>query len=185
MGGCCGKSKVAFESDTQAHAAASIAWLIEVTLGVAVEIEWGERMEPATAKDLIELLAERATAWHALWAVFYTVSAAVVALVASGKVATKRRWLVSAIVAVGFLFFAGGNYLALEQVRKQRVALVEFVKEKAVKELHVRTAAEALMPPSVCELRAYHWGLCLFVVILLFAIPALQKTAKSGSSGPS
>jgi hypothetical protein len=136
-------------------------------------------MNPADAKELIGLLSERASAWQALWTVFYTVSAAIVTLIASGKLLPKYRWLASSVAAAGFLLFAAGNYRALDEVRKQRVALVQFVTEKAKDAPQIVAVADASVPPTLRDLRAYHWGLCGFVVVLLFAIPALQKAPEA------
>jgi hypothetical protein len=134
-------------------------------------------MESAQAKELVGLLSERAGAWQALWTTFYTVSAAIVTLIASGKFLPELRWVASSIAAVGFLLFAAGNYSALGALRKQRDAMVHFVKDKARDDPYITVLAEASAPPDLAKLRMYHWGLCVFVVVLLFAIPAFQKAA--------
>jgi hypothetical protein len=126
------------------------------------------------AKELISMLSERSSAWQALWTVFYTVSAAIVTLIASGKLLPEYRWATSSVAAAGFLLFAYGNYRALDELRKQRNAVVEYVKENAKDCPHIFAVAEAASPPTLYNLRAYHWGLCAFVVVLLFAIPAFQ-----------
>jgi len=136
-------------------------------------------MDPSAAKELIGLLSERASAWQALWTVFYTVSAAIVTLIASGKLLPKYRWLASSIAVAGFLLFAAGNYRALDELRKQREAIVEYVKIKAKDTPQIIAVAEASAPPSLADLRAYHWGLSVFVVVLLFAIPAFQKAPEA------
>lgn len=136
---------------------------------------WSTIMDVSTAKELIGLLSERASAWQALWTVFYTVSAAIVTLIASGKLLPKYRRVASTVAVAGFLLFATGNYKALNELRKQREAVVEFVKDKAKDTPHIIAVAEASAPPSHSELRIYHWGLCIFVVVLLCAIPAFQK----------
>ncbi len=134
-------------------------------------------MEAAAAKELIGLLSERASAWQGLWTTFYTVSAAIVTLIATGKILPKYRWAASLLAVVGYLFFAAGNYRALDELRKQRNAVVEFVKVKAKDTPQLIAVAEASAPPSPTELRIYHWGLSIFIVALLFAIPAFQKAA--------
>jgi hypothetical protein len=132
-------------------------------------------MDTAAAKDLVTMLTERANVWQGYWTVFYTVAAAIVTLVASGKLLPRYRLLTSVIAVVGFLVFAAGNYKALSTTRVQREALVAFVKEKAASSPHVMAIAEAAEPPTLSELRLYHWGLCVFVVTLLIAIPAFQR----------
>ncbi|MGQ0794347.1 MAG: hypothetical protein ACT4NX_09755 [Deltaproteobacteria bacterium] len=132
-------------------------------------------MEPSTAKELIGILSERASAWQALWTVFYTVSATLVTLIASGKLLPKYRYIASSVAVVGFLLFAAGNYQALNDMRTQRSAIVEYVKEKAKDSPQIITVAEAAAPPSLTQLRIYHWGLCVFIVVLLVALPAFQK----------
>jgi hypothetical protein len=132
-------------------------------------------MDAAEAKELIGLLSERAGAWQTLWTTFYTVSAAIVTLIASGKFLPKRRWFASAIAAAGFLLFTAGNYQALGELRKQREALVSFVKDKARDSRHITAVADASAPPGAAKFRIYHWGLSVFVVVLLFAIPAFQR----------
>jgi hypothetical protein len=134
-------------------------------------------MEPSNAKELIELLSDRATAWHALWTVLYTISAALVTIIASGKFLPKYRRLASSIAVLGFLLFAAGNYEALDQMRQQRAAVVEYVKEKAKDSPQIIKVAEASAPPDQMSLRIYHWGLCIFVIALLVALPAFQKKA--------
>lgn len=136
-------------------------------------------MDVSDAKQLIGLLSERSAAWQALWTIFYTVSAAIVTLIASGKLLPKYRWVASSIAVVGFLLFAAGNYRALDEVRKQRDAIVQFVKDKAKGTPQIIAVAEASAPPSLSDLRLYHWGLCGFVVVLLFAIPAFQKAPEA------
>jgi hypothetical protein len=79
------------------------------------------------------------------------------------------------VAVAGFLLFAAGNYKALDELRKQRDAVVQFVTEKAKDSPQIIAFAEASAPPSIAELRVYHWGLCVFVVVLLCAIPAFQK----------
>jgi hypothetical protein len=132
-------------------------------------------MDASAAKELIALLDERASAWQAYWTVFYTVSAAIVTLVASGKLLPRYRKLASLIAIAGFLVFAAGNYQALATMRVQREAVVEFVKERAAGSPHIVKVAEASAPPTQMQLRAYHWGLCLFVAVLLAALPAFQQ----------
>jgi hypothetical protein len=137
-------------------------------------------MDLSDAKNLIELLAGRSSAWNALWTVFYTVGAAIVGVVASGKLLSRRRTVASAIAVCGFLVFAAGNYVALEEMRKQREAVVAFVKKKAVEKQspEMATLAEASSPPTANELRAYHWALSLFVVALLMLIPRFLAAPK-------
>lgn len=136
-------------------------------------------MTPSDAKELIGLLAERSAAWQALWTVFYTVSAAIVTLIASGKLLPKYRWVASSIAVAGFLLFAAGNYRALDELRKQREAVVQFVKDKAQDTPPIIAVAAASAPPSLSDLQLYHWGLCGFVVVLLVAIPAFQKAPEA------
>src|SRR4030095_1458380 len=88
-------------------------------------------MNTSDAKDLIELLAGRSAAWNALWTVFYTVGAAIVGVITTGKLISNRRSVASLIAVVGFLVFAVGNFKALDEMRKQRGAVVDFVKAKA------------------------------------------------------
>lgn len=142
-------------------------------------------MDPSDAKTLIELLADRSAAWNGLWTVFYTVGAAIVGVVASGKLLSKHRAAASAIAVLGFLVFAVGNYQALEEMRKQREAVVTFVKKKAVekKSDEITALADASAPPTSAELKAYHWALSLFVVALLVLIPRfLSAPAMSNPS---
>lgn len=124
------------------------------------------------------LLADRSNAWKGYWTVLYPVAGAIVTLVASGKLLPRYRWLASSLAAVGFLVFAAGNYHALDSMRVQRNAVVAFVKEKAANSPQIAAIAEASAPPTQTELRVYHWGLCLFVVVLLFAIPPFQQPPK-------
>lgn len=137
-------------------------------------------MDPSDAKNLIELLAGRSSAWNGLWTVFYTVGAALVGVIASGKLLSKHRTAASAIAVLGFLVFAVGNYQALEDMRKQREAVVAFVKNKAGEKQSTEIAAlaEASAPPSTVELRVYHWSLSLFVVTLLVLIPRFLSAPK-------
>ena len=137
-------------------------------------------MSTSEAKDLVSLLAERSNAWQGLWTLFYTVSAATITLIASGKFMPKYRVHASILAAVLFLLFAGSNYMALEEVRKQRVAVVEFVKEKADGSPPIIAVAAAGVPPGCTQLKSYYWGICAFVVVLLWAIPAFQKQSTDG-----
>jgi hypothetical protein len=137
-------------------------------------------LSTSEAKDLVSLLAERASAWQGLWTLLYTVSAAIVALIASGKLMPEHRGTVSTIAAVGFLLFAVGNYIALYDLQKQRVAIVEFVKEKATGSPHIIAVAQAAAPLRLVWLNVYHWGLCAFVIILLFVMPAYQGRPSGG-----
>jgi hypothetical protein len=138
-------------------------------------------LDASTAKDLTQLMSERAAAWNGLWTVFYTVSAALVTLIASGKLLPKYRIAASSIAVVGFILFAAGNYRALNEMRKQRAAVVDFVIEKAKETPQIIAVAKASVPPTLQDLRIYHWGLCVFVVVLLVAIPAFQKTRSDTS----
>jgi hypothetical protein len=133
-------------------------------------------------KELIELIAMPLSIWQSLWTTFYTVSAAIVALVTSGKILPKMRRLVSTIAALGFLIFAVGNYEALAQVREQRVAIVCHVSAAAADNPHIREFANASEPTSLFWLRFYHWGLCIFVLVLLFGMPAFQKDEDNKAS---
>jgi len=82
-------------------------------------------MNTSDFKDLIELMAGRSAAWNALWTVFYMVGAAIADVIASGKLISNRRSLPSLIAVVGFLVFAVGNFKALDEMRKQREAVVD------------------------------------------------------------
>jgi hypothetical protein len=149
---------------------------------VAVRIITGQAviMSTSEAKDLVSLLAERSNAWQGLWTLFYTVSAAIITLIASGKLMPKYRVGASIIAAFLFLLFAMSNYMALEELREQRAAVVEFVKEKANDSPPIIAVAEAAVPPSYTQLKLYYWGLWAFVVVLLWAIPAFQKQSTDG-----
>lgn len=131
-------------------------------------------MESSTAKELIGLMSERASSWQALWTVFYTVSAALVTLIASGKFLPQHRLAASLISIIGYMLFAAGNFLALDGMRKQRKAVIEFVKDKAIESPYILAVADASAPPSQNRLRFYHWGLCIFVIVLLAVIPKFQ-----------
>jgi len=137
-------------------------------------------MDAADAKNLIELLAGRSAAWNSLWTVFYTVAAAIVGVIASGTLLSSSRSAASAIAVVGFLVFAVGNYHALDEMRKQREAVTAFVKRVATEKqcTELVALAEASSPPTVGELRAYHWALSAFVVTLLVLIPRFQLVPK-------
>jgi hypothetical protein len=133
-------------------------------------------MDAMTAKDLVGLLFERNSAWQAQWTVFYAVSAAIITLVASGRFLPKYRWRASIISGFLFIVFAIGNYHALNQLRKQRHAIVELVMQETKDGPEMRTLVEEARPPSLEWFIFYHWGLSVLVVLLLFAIPAFQKT---------
>ena len=130
-------------------------------------------MDTSDAKNLIELLTSRSAAWNSLWTMFYTVAAAIVGVIASGKLVSGHHIEASLIAAFGFLVFAAGNYRALDEMRKQREAVVEFVKCKAREEnsREIETLAVASSPPSATDLKKYHWTLSVFVVALLLLIP--------------
>lgn len=137
-------------------------------------------MDPSEAKILIELLAGRSIAWNSFWTVFYTVGAAIVGVVANGKLLSKHRTAASIIAVLGFLVFAVGNYQALEEMRKQREAIVAYVKKQAFEKQssEIIALAEASAPPSAAELRIYHWSLSLFIVALLVLIPRFLNAPK-------
>ena len=139
-------------------------------------------MNASDARQLVELLASRSGAWNSLWTLFYTVGAAVVGVVASGKLLARRRTAASLLAAAGFLVFAAGNYAALEDVRKQRQALVEFATLKANEERspQIAAVAAASTPPKRSSLRLYHWSLRAFVVALLVVIPRTLPSPKDG-----
>ena len=120
-------------------------------------------MELSQIKDIVALLTERSAAWQSLWTVFYTVSAAVVTLIASGKIQTPCRWPASTLASVGLVLFAAGNYRALNQVRLQREALVAMteLRASAAKSEDLVHFAQAWLPPTLSELRLYHGG-CVF-----------------------
>jgi hypothetical protein len=137
-------------------------------------------MNTSDAKDLIELLAGRSAAWNALWTVFYTVGAAIVGVIATGKLISNRRSVASLIAVVGFLVFAVGNFKALDEMRKQRGAVVDFVKAKAqqANSTEITAVAKASEPPSFFELCVYHWTLSAFVVATLVFIPRFLGAPK-------
>jgi len=137
-------------------------------------------MEPSIAKTLIDILAERSSTWNSLWTVFYTVGVASVGIVASGKLLSKHRTAVSVIVALGFLIFAVGNYLALNEVRKQRESIVAYVTKTAEEKqsTDIVTLAEASSPSSDLQLKGYHWSLTCFIVLLIVLIPRYLEAPK-------
>jgi hypothetical protein len=137
-------------------------------------------MNISDAKDLIELLAGRSAAWNALWTLFYTVGAAIVGVIASGKLISNRRSLASLIAVIGFLVFAVGNFKALDAMRKQREAVVDFVEVKAqqTNSPEIIAVAKASKPPSFFELCVYHWTLSAAVVAVLVFIPRFLGASK-------
>ena len=126
------------------------------------------------AEELISLLSGRASARQALWTVFCKVSAAIVMLIASGILLPEYRWVASSVAAAGFLPFAYGNYRALDELRTQRNAVVEYVRESAEDSPHILAVAETAAPPTLHDMLAHPRGLCASVAVLLFAIPAFQ-----------
>ena len=124
-------------------------------------------------KALLEILASHSSNWNGAWTFFSTVSVAIVAVVASGKILPRHRWAASIMAAVGFLVFATGNFIALDHLREQREAVSEFVilKAKEKKYDQVLAVAKASEPPTAGNLKLYHWSLCAFVVVLLLLIP--------------
>ncbi len=153
-------------------------------------------MDISNAKELIELLAVRTEAWNTLWDVYKVVAAAIVGVVASGKILKEHQRMASIIAIVGFLAFSIGNYIALDEMRKQRDALVNYVisyveaqnkKEDTTlsekkENNEIIKFAKASMPPSIERLRFYHWLLDVFVVLLLFFLPKIQKGPDKRSS---
>jgi 3-oxoacyl-ACP reductase-like protein len=137
-------------------------------------------MDATEAKNLIELLAGRSAAWSSLWTMFYTIAAAVVGVVASGKLLGNRRTVASAIAALGFALFAVGNYQAFSDMRLQREAVSAFVMKKAEEKHSPEMVAlvKASAPPTEGELRAYHWGLTLFVLSLILLMPRFLPPQK-------
>jgi hypothetical protein len=101
-------------------------------------------MEPSDAKALLEILANRSDAWQALWTTLYTVSAAVVTLVASGKLLPQQRFLASSLLGGLFVFFAAGNYFALSDAREQRQAAVDYAMAVAAE----ASASDASIVPN-------------------------------------
>jgi hypothetical protein len=153
-------------------------------------------MDISGAKELVELLAVRTEAWNTLWDVYKVVAVAIVGIVASGKILKDHQRMASIIAIIGFLVFSIGNFTALDEMRKQRDALVNYVisyveaqnekedttlfKKKANNEIIM--FAKASMPPSRENLRTYHWLLDVFVVLLLFFLPKFQKLPDESSS---
>ena len=136
-------------------------------------------MDTVGPKELLDLLAEWNGMWQQYWNVLYTVAAAMVTLVASIKTDPRFRRILSATAAVGFLLFAAGNYMALYEMRMQRENVVAFVEAKAGSNPQVAAVAKAAEPPSLPRLDLYHWGLCAFVVVLLFAVPEFRARSDS------
>lgn len=137
-------------------------------------------MEPSVAKTLIDILAERSSAWNSLWTVFYTVGAAIVGIVASGKLLSKHRTVASVIAMLGFLIFAAGNYMALNEVRKQRESIVAYVEKQAEEKqsMEISALAKVSCPPSLFQLTMYHGSLTLFIVVLIAVIPRYLNAPK-------
>jgi hypothetical protein len=130
-------------------------------------------METSAAKELLGLLSEHTGKWQNLWTTFYTVAAATLTLIASGKVDAEHIWAIAPIASAMFLIFAAGNYQALESMRQQRGALLEFMSEKAADSPHLLAVVTAAAPPSRNNLRVYHWGLSSLIVALLWVLPLL------------
>jgi hypothetical protein len=131
-------------------------------------------MEPSRAKELIGLLSERSIAWQSLWNVFYTVAGAIVTLILSGKLPGAMLCFASSVSTIVFLLFAVGNYRSLNELRKQREALIDFVIENAEGNPHIKKIARAAAPPTPSGLKIYHWGLSILVVVLLWIGTILQ-----------
>ncbi|WP_448873151.1 hypothetical protein [Desulfobulbus propionicus] len=137
-------------------------------------------METSEAKELLDLLSEQKTGWQGLWTTFYTVGAATLTLIASGKISVPHLHTVSLLASLMFLFFAAGNYQALDSMRRQRLALMAFMREKAADSPHIMNVVAAAGPPSQIGLRVYHWGLSLLIVALLNALPLFQTASTKG-----
>lgn len=137
-------------------------------------------METSAARELLGLLSEQNSKWQGLWTTFYTVAAATLTLIASGKIHGAHLQTVSLLASAMFLFFAAGNYQALESMRRQRLALMAFMGEKAADSPHILHLVAAAAPPSQIGLRIYHWGLSLLIVALLCTLPLLLGASPTG-----
>jgi hypothetical protein len=101
----------------------------------------------------------------------------------SARAASPYRRNASAIASIGYLVFAAGNFYALEQLRRQRQALTAFAL-RMTQDSSVLEAVKATAPSSRWVFYVYYWGLFVFVVVLLWAIPAVQKAPRHAQSEP-
>lgn len=134
-------------------------------------------MEDSLAKELLTLAFQRAEAWHSLWNLYYTVAAATLAIVLSGKLPGDSK-RVRVVLIVLFLVFAGGNYGALHDTREQRHALTAAVHAGARVEAY-RMVAKAAEPPKWWMVILFHIALDLSVVALIWVAPS--KKLRDGS----
>jgi hypothetical protein len=123
------------------------------------------------AKTLLDMIEGLHSHWQTLWTVFYTVAAALVALVASDKINWKWTSHVSIVFSIVFSIFAFGNYEALCDMRIERQALVEFGSSIPGMDSSLLRMIEASGPPKPWELNLYHWSLWLLVIALFWVLP--------------
>jgi len=127
------------------------------------------------AKDLVDILAGRFQAWHALWTLYQVVAVAAITVLASDKLLGSRSIPVYLSIGAGFALFAAGNYKALSDVRVQRARTCEFARTQVVGDSSSKlpSIVDSFQPPSQVQLRCFHWildGVVVAAVVILCCI---------------
>lgn len=131
----------------------------------------------------VSLVFEQFSAWQTQWLFFYTVGAALLALLASGKLERDSKGLRIALSII-FIVFAIGHIRAVRDIREQRSLLIQAVlSDQQLASFH--SAVKAAEPPTKAELTAFHMAIDALVIVLFWLIPiASQSQRASKESSP-
>jgi hypothetical protein len=137
-------------------------------------------------KLFTDIISNRFDAQQSIWNIFYTVSAATIAIIVSDKLKYKSKWIVPILVTFGFSLFAAGNYNTLFQIRSQRQAIVEIAKgdtaiytdsifnSTSVAKQKSSEFVQMSAPPSLLLFRVYHWGLSFVVLSIIWGVSVFK-----------
>ena len=136
-----------------------------------------------TIDVLIPLIFERFSAFQTLWSLYIAILLGVVGFVASATKAMQSN-TVKTIITVGFLGFASVNYLALEDVREQRVILIELAVESFEEnsDPRIMSLIERGRPTDRHQLALFHWLSNTVVIVLIWLLPSILKRTKQAQT---
>lgn len=135
-------------------------------------------------KDLVSLYFERGNAMQTLWGLYITITLGLLAFFGAAKVSAKR-YVLAAILSIGFAGFAAVNQDALHDVTCARNAIRKIILDKeatTTEDKALQYLVSKIAPPTSTQVRVFHIAADVSVLIALWTITLLKQREPAASS---
>ncbi len=133
--------------------------------------------------DMLSHAFARAEATQTTWNFYPVVVTAILAFLAAARAPVENR-LVPLVLLLGFIAFATANLVALDNIRAQRVEILDIAAElAAASAIEVDKLLVTLKPPSRQALWLFHVILDVSVGVAILLVPYARRHSSPPNKG--